>query len=180
MINLDYSNSVYKPAEDTYLILENMKCGKYVLDMGSGSGIIGITLASMGHNVTAVDISQEAVALTKHNALKNHVKMEIKISDLFSNVHGLYDTIIFNPPYLPVENESLQWSGGQDGFAVTGKFLDKARNYLNPGGNIYIILSDLTDIKAFINKYNDYEFIKIKEMSFDFEAILLYELKVRK
>ena len=48
------------------------------------------------------------------------------MSDLFENVHGKYDTIIFNPPYLPVERESPQWSGGKDGFAVTGRFLETA------------------------------------------------------
>ncbi|WP_337859860.1 HemK2/MTQ2 family protein methyltransferase [Ferroplasma sp.] len=179
MIDLDYSDDVYKPAEDSYLLLENIKCGKNILDMGSGSGIIGIALASQGHNVTAVDISHNAIELIRHNAEKNNVKMVIIESDLFSNVHGTYDTVIFNPPYLPVENESLQWSGGSDGFAVTGRFLDNAYKYLNPGGNIYLILSDLTDIKAFINKNDYYEFIKINEMSFEFEAIMLYELKVR-
>ncbi len=180
MINLDYSNDVYRPAEDTYLILDNVKCGKDALEMGSGSGLIAITLASQGHNVTAADISPKAVGLIWHNATINNVHLDIVMSDLFENVHGKYDTIIFNPPYLPVEAESPQWSGGKDGFAVTGRFLETAHEYLNPGGNIYIVLSDLTDMESFIKKNTNYEFIKIKSLSFDFEAIVLFELKVRK
>jgi release factor glutamine methyltransferase len=180
MANLDYSDDVYRPAEDTYLIMDNVKCGKSVLEMGAGSGIIAITLANQGHIVTAADISPKAVSLIWHNATINNVQMEIVMSDLFENVHGKYDTILFNPPYLPVEGESPQWSGGKDGFAVTGKFLKHAHEYLNPGGNIYIILSDLTDIESFIKKNENYKFIKIKSMSFDFEAIVLYKLKVRK
>ncbi|AGO60654.1 MULTISPECIES: HemK2/MTQ2 family protein methyltransferase [Ferroplasma] len=180
MINIDYSDDVYKPSDDTYLILDNAECGKSVLEMGSGSGLIAITLARQGHSVTAADISPEAINLIKHNAFINNVDMEIVRSDLFENIHGKYDTIIFNPPYLPVEGESPQWAGGKDGFAVTGKFLATAHEYLNPGGNIFLILSDLTDIESFIEKNRKYEFIKLKSMSFDFEAILLYELKVRK
>ncbi len=179
MINIDYSDDVYKPAEDTYLILDNAECGKGVLEMGSGTGIIAITLAKRGYKVTAADISQEAINLIGHNAAINNINIEIVKSDLFENIRGKYDTIIFNPPYLPVEGESPQWAGGKDGFAVTGKFLEKAHKYLNSGGNIYLILSDLTDIGSFINKEQKYEFIKIKSISFDFEAILLYELKVR-
>ena len=88
--------------------------------------------------------------------------------------------LLFNPPYLPVENESQQWAGGRDGFDVTGRFLESAANFLSYNGNIYFILSDLTDIESFINKNKNYVFTKIASMSFDFEAIMLYELKVRK
>jgi release factor glutamine methyltransferase len=180
MINIDYSDEVYKPSDDTYLVLDNVKCGKNVLEMGAGSGLIAITLAKQGHNLTAADISQEAINLITHNAAINNVNMEIVKSDLFESINGKFDTIIFNPPYLPVEGESPQWAGGKDGFAVTGKFLATAYKYLNTGGNIYLILSDLTDIESFIEKNQKYEFTKVKSMSFDFEAILLYGLKVRK
>ena len=180
MVNIDYSENVYRPAEDTFLLMDNATCGKIVLEMGAGSGIISINLALKGHKVTAVDISQDAIALIEHNAKINNVNIEIIKSDLFQNVSGKYDTVLFNPPYLPVENESLQWAGGRDGFAVIGRFLESAGKYLNDGGNIYIILSDLTDIESFIRKNENYVFTKIASMHFDFEAIMLYELKVRK
>jgi release factor glutamine methyltransferase len=180
MVTIDYSETVYRPAEDTYLLMSHAKCGKNVLEMGAGTGIISVTLALRGHSVTAVDISQDAVDLISHNAVINNVSIEIIQSDLFQNVHGKYDTLIFNPPYLPVENESPQWAGGSDGFAVTGRFLESAYRYLNDGGNIYIILSDLTDIESFIRKNENYVFTEIASESFDFEAIKLYELKVRK
>ncbi|WP_298276299.1 HemK2/MTQ2 family protein methyltransferase [Ferroplasma sp.] len=180
MINIDYSETVYRPAEDTYLLMDHTKCGQKVLEMGAGTGIISINLALQGHTVTAVDISQDAVELIKHNAGINKVSIEVIESDLFQNIHGKYDTLIFNPPYLPVENESPQWAGGSDGFAVTGRFLASADKYLNRCGNIYIILSDLTDIESFIRKNKNYVFTEIASESFDFESIKLYELKVRK
>lgn len=180
MVNIDYSENVYRPAEDTYLLMDHAKCGREVLEMGVGSGIISVNLALQGHRVTAVDISQDAVDLINHNAELNNVSIEIIKSDLFQNVHGKFDTLLFNPPYLPVENESPQWAGGTDGFAVTGRFLEQAEKYLNHGGNIYIILSDLTDIESFIKKNENYVFTEIASENFDFEAIMLYELKVRK
>ncbi len=180
MVNIDYSENVYRPAEDTYLLMEHAVCGRNVLEMGAGSGIISINLALRGHLVTAVDISQDAIDLIGHNAKINNVHIEIIKSDLFQNVHGKYDTLLFNPPYLPVEYESQQWAGGRDGFDVTGRFLESAANFLSYNGNIYFILSDLTDIESFINKNKNYVFTKIASMSFDFEAIMLYELKVRK
>ena len=180
MVNIDYSENVYRPAEDTYLLMEHAVCGRNVLEMGAGSGIISVNLALCGHLVTAVDISQDAIDLIGHNAKINNVRIEIIKSDLFQNVRGKYDTLLFNPPYLPVENESQQWAGGRDGFDVTGRFLESAVKFLNHDGNIYIILSDLTDIESFISKNKNYVFTKIASMSFDFEAIMLYELKVRK
>ncbi len=180
MVNIKNSEYVYKPSEDTYLMLENIICGDMILEIGSGTGIIAIDQALKGHNVTAVDISNDAVDLIKENSKMNNAEIKVFVSDLFSNIKEKYDTVLFNPPYLPVENESIQWAGGKDGFEVTGRFLDEAFKYLNPHGNIYIILSDLTDINYLIEKYNNYVFNMIKSMEFDFEAIYLYELKVRR
>ncbi|MEM0139943.1 MAG: methyltransferase [Ferroplasma sp.] len=179
MVDINFSEFVYRPAEDTYLMLDNISCGRRVLEIGSGTGIIAINIA-YSHDVTATDISPDAIKLINENAKLNNVKLKVIKSDLFEAINGLYDTILFNPPYLPVENEDIQWSGGKDGFETTGKFLDSAYRFLEDDGNIYIILSDLTDIAWLENKYSIYRFKEIKSMKFDFETIYLYELKVRK
>ena len=178
MLNIDYSNNVYRPAEDTYLIIYNAIPGNKILEIGSGTGIIAIHFALKNHDVTATDIDENAIELINKNAMKNEINIKIIKSDLFENINEKYDTIIFNPPYLPVENESLQWSGGKSGFDTIYKFLDNAYKYLNQDGNIYIILSDLTDIGNLIKKYKNYKFKKIKCEKFDFESIFLFELKV--
>ena len=179
MLYMDYSDSVYRPAEDSYMVMDHANPGARMLEIGAGSGIISIYFASLGKIVTATDISEDAIKLIKHNAEKNNVRINVIESDLFENVNGKYNTIIFNPPYLPVEGESPQWSGGSDGFKVISRFLNDAWKYLEKHGNIYIVLSDLTDINLLIKNYNNrYNFKKIASMDFDFESIFLYELTV--
>ncbi|AAT42820.1 HemK2/MTQ2 family protein methyltransferase [Picrophilus oshimae] len=178
-MDIKYNDDVYRPAEDTYLMMDNIKCGKKVLEIGAGTGIISVNLALNNHDVTATDIDDKAIDLIKENARINHVNIKIIKSDLFDNIYDKYDTIIFNPPYLPVENEDIKWSGGSDGFNVTSRFLKDAYMHLNDNGSIYIILSDLTDINKLKNDFKNYEFIEIKRCTFDFESIILYMLRVR-
>ncbi len=71
--------------------------GKRLLDMGTGSGTIGIFAAGRGARVTACDINPRAVALAGENARRNDVEMEVLASDLFSALAGRsFDLICFN------------------------------------------------------------------------------------
>ena len=69
------------------------------LDLGCGFGVIGICLAAT-EPVEAVlsDVNRRALALAAKNAEKNHVRAEIRESDGFSNLSGLFDQIVTNPP----------------------------------------------------------------------------------
>ncbi len=69
-----------------------------VLDVGTGTGFIGIYLAKNGKNITASDINENAIKLAEENALRNKVKIDFILSDLFENVSGRFDLIVFNPP----------------------------------------------------------------------------------
>jgi methylase of polypeptide subunit release factors len=75
------------------------------LDIGTGSGYIGLYLAQRGWDVDAVDISPRAVALAQRNAERNDVKANIYRSDVLSAVSGVFDVIVFNPPMRPDETE---------------------------------------------------------------------------
>lgn len=76
-----------------------------ILDIGTGSGCISITLKKQFPSsiVSAVDISKEALAVAKENAILNNVEVNFIESDVFSNVQGKYDLIISNPPYIKKE-----------------------------------------------------------------------------
>lgn len=79
-----------------------------ILDIGTGSGCIAITLKKeIDCVVDALDISKEALEVAKNNAKKNKADVHFMQSDLFENVHKTYDIIISNPPYLSKEDDVM-------------------------------------------------------------------------
>ena len=90
---------IYEPGEDSFLLakyVEKFAKGN-VLDIGTGSGVQAENALKFSKDVLAVDIDKKAVSYVKKRGVK------AKVSDLFSNVKGKFDLIIFNPPYLPDE-----------------------------------------------------------------------------
>ena len=112
-----------------------------ILDIGTGSGCIAITLKKIVHaKVTAVDISKEAWEIAKENANKNNVKIDFIKSNLFSNVKDKFDVIISNPPYI-ADNEIIDQRvknnephialyAKNNGLEFYEKILKEANNYL--------------------------------------------------
>ena len=97
---------IYTPREDSKLLVKYVR--KYskgiVLDIGTGSGIQAITAANNKkvNSVLATDIQDSIIRLNKKN-IKNK-KIKFLKSDLFNDIKNKkFDTIIFNPPYLPNE-----------------------------------------------------------------------------
>ncbi len=179
-ISIESCDRVYRPAEDTFLILDNIKPGNTVLEIGCGTGIISVYCAVLGRVVTCCDVSPDARTCAEKNAIRNHIELDIVDSQLFNKIEGKYDTIVFNPPYLPTEDryeDSGQWDGGKDGFDHTRPFLKAAHYFLNEGGSIYIILTSLTDVESLIQEFSQYYTFKLKaEQSFFFETIYLYQV----
>lgn len=80
-----------------------------VLDLGTGSGCIGITLSleERHMNVSISDISKEALEVASRNIKRLNAEVETIHSDLFKNIKKKYDIIVSNPPYIPNE-EALE------------------------------------------------------------------------
>ncbi len=160
---------IYEPREDSFLLqkyVRKLVRGR-VLDMGTGSGIQALTALEKNNEILAVDIDKEVV-----ESLKN--KINVKISDLFSNVNGKFDFIIFNPPYLPnSEVKDIALDGGKEGYEVIEKFLDQANDYLNEDGKILMIVSSLSkfDKVKEIIKRNNFNFKILEEKKFAFEVL---------
>ena len=138
---------VYKPREDSFLMLRVLKkfnfSGKKAIEIGTGSGILAKQLARTFEDVVAVDINPEAVQTVNNFNLENLRAFQ---SDLFSNVIGKFDLIIFNPPYLPCpyeEDKELCCGKGK----IILDFLEQAKKHLNKKGRILILVSSLTPIK---------------------------------
>ena len=123
--------------------------GKYILDMGSGSGVVSIVAASKGAECIAADINPVAVRCITENALLNNFVKQITAieSDLFESlgniVNGKFDIIFFNPPYYkgnPTNNFERAFKGGPN-LEVIDRFLVEAKNFLAPSGRLCLLVS---------------------------------------
>lgn len=73
-----------------------------IIDLGTGSGCIAIALKkNLDCNVTAIDISKDALTLAKENAILNDVEINFQKRSMIDNLNESYDIIISNPPYIP-------------------------------------------------------------------------------
>jgi release factor glutamine methyltransferase len=143
---------VYEPREDSFLLADRLEVrpGGRFLDLGTGCGIQGILASQRAGEVIAVDINPAAVACARHNLRLNEApNVRVLEGDLFEGVEGVFDTIAFNPPYLPTEPGepedllSRAWDGGRDGRRVVDRFLRKVDGHLLEEGMILLVQSSL-------------------------------------
>lgn len=123
----------------------NELVGKKVLDMGCGSGIIGVVAALKKANVMAVDINIEAVKCTLQNFEQNGISAEVKQSDIFNELDSSkkFDIILFNPPYYKYEprNDFERGFGGGKDYKVIRKFVSDSKKFLAKDGFLCMIIS---------------------------------------
>jgi release factor glutamine methyltransferase len=150
-LTIKSQKNVYYPREDSYLLakaVEKHAFGK-TLDLGTGTGILGIVAAKKGCEVTFADINPDAISCAKENAKLNNVKGEFVVSDMFSKINGKFDTIIFNPPYLPSEEiKDIALDGGEFGRELIEKFIKSYKQHVNDK-HVVLLLESL------FNKYEE-------------------------
>jgi release factor glutamine methyltransferase len=157
--------------------------GLRVLDMGCGSGCIGISFklcrqkkGYANDTVTLADISDKALALTEKNRKKLDVEAEIIKTDLFENIDGKYDMILSNPPYIrsgdvktimrdvQLYEPKLALDGHEDGLYFYKRIIKDARKYLNENGVIIFEIGydQAQDIRSLLVEggYGNIEIIK--------------------
>lgn len=180
-LRIEECPGVYRPSDDTFLMLECLivKRGEKVLEMGCGSGFISIHMAALGAEVTAADINPAAVTCTENNAARNGLRVRTVRSDLFSDLDGVYDLIIFNPPYLPVDDEGMleaAWAGGRGGLEVLRQFLKEAQSFLAPNGRILILISSKMDSRGIEEILQPFHVRTLGTKSLFFEKLKVLQL----
>lgn len=154
-LDLEVNNSTLIPRPDTEILVEavlnlNLPKSSHLLDLGTGTGAIALALATEypQWSVTAVDVSEDAVALAEVNrercALNN---VAIQQSDWFSSLEtdDAFDIIVSNPPYIDAKDPHLREGdvrfepltalvADDNGLADIRLITDQSRYYLKPSG----------------------------------------------
>ncbi|NHK30536.1 MAG: methyltransferase [Asgard group archaeon] len=179
--------TIYDPAEDSFLLTESsqINSNEKVLEIGSGSGYISIYLAK--NNPTAeffsLDINPIAARTTKINSNNNSTKIHVITGDLFEALipKPFFDVVLFNSPYLPVHDksqESIAWTGGQDGLEIVIQFIKQLVFILKKTGRAYLVVSSYTNNEKLFDvlKQNHFSFKLIDQVKEGRERILLYRI----
>jgi release factor glutamine methyltransferase len=188
----DLFDQVYEPAEDTFLFIENLEVrnGDWVLDVGTGCGLLGILAAKKAYNVIAIDLNPHAIRCAKMNAKLNGMqgKMHFIQASLFAtfNPRTTFDLILFNAPYLPSEEGEEEswigrsWAGGPCGREVVDSFISRAPMHLRPRGRILLMQSTLTGLEETLEKFGQEGLlasVKAERKLPFFETLTLIEAK---
>jgi release factor glutamine methyltransferase len=181
---LSEPKGVYSPAEDSFLMLQALSSinveGRKVLDVGSGSGILGLYCVMRGAQVTITDIDEIALRHAKGAAERLGVSVNAVLSDLFSNIGGRYDIVLFNPPYLPsstIEDKSVD--GGKKGAALTARFLNALETHLDKDGIALLLVSSQNDPAALISHQHVFQASVLARRPLFFEELQVLGLRFR-
>jgi release factor glutamine methyltransferase len=148
-----------------------------ILDVGTGSGNLAVALAKNlpGAQVTATDLSSEALAVAQRNAEKHGVGERVRL--LEGNLYGpvpageVFDLIVSNPPYIPTADIAtlavgvrdyephVALDGGPNGFTVFENLVRQARQFLNFNGQLLIEIGSPQEARAreILNAYPEYQ-----------------------
>lgn len=193
--------NVLIPRQDTEILVEEVIeiskkiNSKKILDLCTGSGAIGVSLAKYLPNceITAVDISKKALQIAKKNAIINEVEKQITFisSDLFSNLESQkFDIIVSNPPYIKrndIENLEEQvkkepliaLDGGEDGLDFYKKIIKEAHKYLVSEGYLCLEIgyNQKDEVIKLIEKEETFKNIYSKKDLYGIERIIIAEMK---
>jgi release factor glutamine methyltransferase len=185
------------PRSETELLVETVlkefaTCGEpgnRLVDVGTGSGILAITLAleRPGLEVSAVDLSEDALALARENAERFGVLEQIAFrrTDLLDQMAGLFDWIVANLPYIPTEELStLQrevkfdptcaLDGGKDGLTIIKRLIESVPGKIVSNGLIALELGQgqAEEVSGFMADQN-YRDISIRKDYQGVERLLI-------
>ena len=174
---------VYEPAEDTFLFLDTLDRktfrGARILDMGCGTGILGIYFGREAKKVVFVDINPHATLFTELNCWLNDLRnCDVRLGILFKALRPgeVFDYALFNAPYLveePSDPEDLleySWSG----VSTLRAFLEQFPRYITKAAFVAMNDQSFRLVKDVLDRY-EYRILASKH--FFFEEVMLLEVK---
>lgn len=134
---------------DTALGILEKKPAARVLELGTGSGCIAITLRLARPDIflAASDISPEALAVARANSVRLGAPVNLLAGDWFSPLRGAFDLIVSNPPYIAAQDTHLAalrfeprgaLTDGADGLDALRHIVSGAARFLAPGGTLLV------------------------------------------
>jgi len=180
-------DGVYEPADDTFMLCANLDIspGEFMLELGTGCGLVAIVAARLGAQVIATDQSDIAVQNAKKNVALHKYEglVQIRQGNLFEPIRPTekFSLLAFNPPYLPSTKKDSAfdpaWSGGNKGYEITERFLAQCIPYLQGDGRLLLIQSSLSNPEHIQRQLEQLFFmVKVKEeKAFFFERLILFE-----
>lgn len=134
------------------ILSENPETPLSILDIGTGSGAIALALANSRPDwqITASDLSGDALSLARENAQSYGLNLAFVQSDCLDAIQGKFDIIVSNPPYISAADKAevglnvltsephMALFAEEDGYAVYRKIAEQAGDYLTEKGKIYL------------------------------------------
>lgn len=173
------------------VLKENSKADLRVLDIGTGSGAIAISLKSARPDwqVTASDISQGALQLAEENSKLNQVSLDFVESDVFSQITGTFDVIISNPPYIAYDDKDevgvnvlasephLALFADEDGFAIYRQIIEGAGEHLSENGKLYFEIGykQGDGLRALLSKHFPQKRVRVLEDIFGKDRMVVMD-----
>lgn len=131
------------------LVRTEVRPGERVLDLGTGSGVNAIVAAAAGGDVVAVDVNPVAVGCARANAAANGLadRVDVRESDVFDNVDGRFDLVVFDPPFRWFKPTDL-WERGtaDENYEALTRFFDEVGGRLQLRGRVLLGFGTTGDI----------------------------------
>ena len=200
-LNFFVDKNVLIPRQDTEILVEEVIkiakriSAKKILDLCTGSGAIAGSLAKYlpQTEITAIDISNDALKIAKKNAVSNNVENQITFisSDMFTNLNEeKFDIIVSNPPYIKtnvikkldiqVKNEPyIALDGGEDGLDFYKKIINESYQYLKCNGYLCLEIGfdQKFDVIELIENAEKFEGTYSKKDLFDNDRIIITRMR---
>ena len=200
-LNFFVDKNVLIPRQDTEILVEEVIkiakriSAKKILDLCTGSGAIAVSLAKYlpQTEITAIDISNDALKIAKKNAVSNNVENQITFisSDMFTNLNEeKFDIIVSNPPYIKtnvikkldiqVKNEPyIALDGGKDGLDFYKKIINESYQYLKCNGYLCLEIGfdQKFDVIELIENAEKFEGTYSKKDLFDNDRIIITRMR---